>query len=144
MTEVEEATVGYGLDLRGDCFVKETDGDFDTYLVYESPSYADIHDLFPWVGAVERESHSLLYVFVLEYEVEWPDIVFRNLTWSLYSHGTVHDSDRECVCHGRTTSDGTWEATGNTADEPYLACSRCDGHGTVSSPGGRWALYALL
>jgi hypothetical protein len=37
-----------------------------------------------------------------------------------------------------------WNGTGNSMDKPYPLCDRCDGEGTVVSPGGSWAIYAQI
>jgi len=37
-----------------------------------------------------------------------------------------------------------FEHTGNYDDHPYPDCHRCKGEGTLGSPGGEWAVYALV
>lgn len=34
-----------------------------------------------------------------------------------------------------------WECTGSVTDKPYPDCTRCEGEGYVTSPGGTWAVY---
>jgi hypothetical protein len=142
-----EATRGYGLDLSGDHF-DEGSGEFEGFLVYEHPWISTMVDNFPWIAEHSWDGPGTpVYVFkpdeLMCEEPAWPaEIIRDDIIWKFAHYGTVNETDRDCICHGKETN-GEWEFTGNYLDGPYPKCDRCDGHGTVVSPGGYWALYFL-
>lgn len=105
------------------------------------------------------------------YSMAWSKNIFsKGTTLTLQRFGTVNETDRSCVCHGQFVYDGSgfirlsseavdrieaktgiplaatarWKFTGNASDIPFPLCDRCDGSGSVLSPGGSWALYAAV
>jgi len=104
-------------DDEGDIYKLVTQGSFN-----ETDHDCHCHGkLVPWVGAAGEPPEPLN-----------PDTVQK---WA--DQGATQVSP-DCAGHVLR-----WDFTGNTSDDPYPDCNRCDGDGCVVSPGGEWALYAL-
>jgi hypothetical protein len=152
MTDFEialcEATVGYDMDLSGCEFYEPEEGPLrDLKAMICDEPVRILKDLFPWAtyycGYATDECP--LYAFIpgeLLEEVTWPKkIEGAEVIFTLLGTGTVYETDRDCCCWGEVDEEGNWKPTGCTNGKPHPKCTRCDGHGSVLSPGGHWALY---
>jgi len=146
-------TIGYGLDMGGHEFSEPEEGEVfhgepETFLLWEDP---DLNYCPGWPPHMSG-SADLLVIAPREYmqstytfpeKIIWPD-----RTWTRLAHGWLNSTDRECYCHGRPVKrpdeqTGEWEFTGNLLDPAYPDCDRCEGDGSVESPGGNWAIYEM-
>lgn len=150
---IKQLNNGYDLDGGGYTFERPPEGlqGLGCY-VWDSPDV----DCVPWVrDAVDYWKHSLhVYAFAPQDghfpETKWPEKYTEDeWTRKLVAHGRLTTTDRSCHCHGYWAQDPddahkqAWNFTGNTKDDPWPNCDRCDGDGYVVSQGGEWALYTL-
>ena len=139
-------SIGYNLDCGGYEFTNPEHKSLEGCVVWDDPDA----DYIPWVlGALDKGSDwwglsCPMYAFrPSQGAFEWPETLpDPDFPRRLLGHGRLYDTDRECYCRGQPEGD-EWVPSGDGSGEPYPHCERCEGEGTVDSPGGLWALYTL-
>ena len=146
------ATIGYDLDGGGYAFEPGAD-DWLGYCVLDS-GVDYLHWCYEGHKITSRiGGHSMVCVFDVHASDDHMPLlacIGDRVYVKLHAY-TVHETDHDCNCHGRpldpdvvTAAPDDWEWTGNTMDEPYPNCDRCEGEGYVISPGGVMAFYATI
>jgi hypothetical protein len=114
-----------------DGLVAWDDPDFD-YLTGETPVHGESLVFFwnPW-----------------GFDTKWP-LTYKDgeYTYRLLERGVFYERDHECNCHGRYNLDEPlgWEFTGDSSDDPYPKCDRCEGDGYLTGEPGDYAVYVMF
>jgi hypothetical protein len=139
-TKADEWTIGYGLDGGGYSLEPATEGPLAELgaLIWDDPDWSYLPGETP---AGCRGESCLLAVSPNDghfQSQEWPKTIpspWEDSHYVLTATGYLNETDRDC----------DWCGAG-CADESQAQrdkCTRCDGDGYVTSPGGDYAAYIL-